>query len=246
MLYHKAWLESRVRFLAGGAVLAAYCVSFVQQSRLNFPPVYEPMLPYSAHVWRGIYNGPDTMVFVLMAAMLGLGGIEREREPGSCAFTLALPVTRVRLLWPRIAVALLELVVLAAIPLVVVPWMSASIGRVYPAALAARFALLFAVTGALWVSASVLCSVTMSATHTNVVAAVLAPAACAAIFGGTPLGRHPGFNPFNVMNGARLPFLDRSTDLLIGPLPWATLAAFVLVSAALLAAAAAAARRRDF
>src|SRR5262249_19299677 len=133
MLYYKAWLESRVRFLAAGAVLSLYCLTFVQRARIDFPPVLEPMLPYTAHVWRGIYHGLVAIVFVVMAGLLGLGGLERERESGSCAFTLALPVNRLQLLWPRVVVAMFEMATLTVIPLIVVPWASASIGREYPA-----------------------------------------------------------------------------------------------------------------
>src|SRR6516165_1405017 len=145
MLYYKAWLESRVRFLAAGAVLSLYCLTFVQRARLDFPPIREPMLTYTAHVWRGIYNGLDAVVFVVMAGLLGLGGLERERESGSYAFTLALPVNRLQLLWPRVAVAMFEMAALAVIPLIVVPWASASIGREYPVVDAVRFAVLFAI-----------------------------------------------------------------------------------------------------
>src|SRR5882672_4152461 len=152
MLFYKAWLESRVRFLAGGVVLTAYCTSFVRQARINFPPVLEPTLPYSAYIWRGVYDGLDTLVFVLVAVMLGLGGLERERGAGTAGFTLGLPVTRMQLLWPRIAVAALEVAALAAVPLAVVPWLSAGIGRPYSFAQALPFALLFAVTGTVWAS----------------------------------------------------------------------------------------------
>ena len=246
MLYYKAWLESRVRFLAAGALLSLYSLTFVQRARLDFPPALEPLLPYTAHVWRGIYNGLDAVVFVVMAVLLGLGGLERERESGSCAFTLALPVTRLQLLCPRVAVAMFEMAALAAIPLVVVPWASASIGREYPVVHAVRFAMLFAITGTLWVSAGVLMSIAVSGTYSSFAASLLAPAICAAVFSSTALRTYPVLSPLNVMNGSRLPFLDRSTNLLIGPLPWTTLAAFLLVSAGLLAIATAASRRRDF
>lgn len=246
MLYYKAWLESRVRFLAAAAVLSLYCLTFVQRSRLDFPPIREPMLTYTAHVWRGIYNGLPAVVFVIMTGMLGLGGLERERESGSCAFTLALPVSRLQLLWPRVAVAMFEMVALTAIPLIVVPWASSSIGHEYPVVHAVRFAVLFAITGTLWVSAGVLVSIALPGNYTSLAASVLAPAICAAVFSSAILRAHPALNPLNVMNGSRLPFLDRSTDLLIGPLPWTTLATVILVSAGLLAIATRASQWRDF
>jgi ABC-2 type transport system permease protein len=246
MLYYKAWLESRVRFLAAAAVLSLYCVSFVQQSRINFPSAFEPGLLYTKYVWRGIYDGLDVIVFVIVAALLGLGGLEQEREAGSAGFTLALPVSRAQLLWPRIVVAMFEMIALAAIPLVVVPWISASLGREYPVVHALRFAVLFAVTGTLWVSAGALVSVAVSSSHAAMVASVITPAVCAAVFSGTALRAHPALNPFNVMNGARLPFVNPVTALADGALPWTALLSFMLVSAILLAASAFGTSRRDF
>jgi ABC-type transport system involved in multi-copper enzyme maturation permease subunit len=245
MLYYKAWLESRVRFLAAAAVQSLYCVTFIQRARIDFPPALEPTLTYTGHVWRGIYNGLDLVVFIIMAALLGLGGLEREREVGTDGFTLALPLSRVQLLRPRVVVAMLEMAVLAAIPLVVVPWASSSIGREYPVVDAARFAMLFAIIGTLWVAAVVLGSVALSG-YASLVAALLAPAICAAASSGTLFRAYPYASPFNVMNGARLPFLNRTTALVAGPLPWTALIAFVAVSAALLSVAAAVASRKDF
>jgi len=246
MLWYKAWLESRVRFLATGVVLSAYCVSFVRQARYNFPPIMEPALPYAGYIWRGIYNGLDTLVFVIVAVMLGLGGLQRERTLGSAGFTLGLPTTRLRLLVPRAAVALLEMTSLAAIPLIVVPWLSASIGRAYPIAQAAQFAALFAVTGAVWVSAGFFWSAVFSGEHTGTIACVLTPILYAAAVNGTGLRRFPLANIFNLMNGNRLPFLDVTTFLLVGPLPSTTLIGVALAALALFGAASAVTAREDF
>src|SRR5262249_59472308 len=127
MLYYKAWLESRVRFLAAGAVLSLYCLTFIQRARIDFPPVLEPMLPYTAHVWRGIYHGLVAIVFVVMAGVLGGGGPEREREAGSCAVTLAPPVEKILIFWPRVGVARFEMSTPARIPPILVSLASARI-----------------------------------------------------------------------------------------------------------------------
>ncbi len=246
MLWYKFWLESRVRFLASGVVLAAYCVSFVQQARYNFPPVMEPALPYSGYVWRGIYNGIDTLVFVIVAVMLGLGGLQRERSTGSAGFTLALPTTRLDLLMPRAAVALVQVALLAMIPVVIVPWMSSRIGHVYPIAQSLKFAGLFAITGAVWVSAGFFWSAVFTGEHTATIACILTPILYAATVNGTALRQYPSANIFNVMSGARLPVLDRTTSLLVGPFPWTTMLAMTLVAAALLCAAVVVTSREDF
>lgn len=246
MLIYKAWRESRVRFLAAGVVLSAYCISFVRQARYNFPPVLEPALPYSAYVWRGIYNGLDTLVFVLVGVMLGLGGLERERGAGTAGFTLALPVTRLQLLLPRFVVAVLEIVLLAAIPLVVVPGSSAGIGRPYSFAQALPFALLFAVTGTVWVTVGSLWSTGCAGDHTGTIASILTPIVYAGAIGGTDLRHHPALNLFNVMNGSRLPFLDPTTSLITGPLPWMMLGVFLLTCTGLFGVSALITARRDF
>jgi ABC-type transport system involved in multi-copper enzyme maturation permease subunit len=224
--------------------MSIYCATFVQGARLNFPPIREPGLTYTAYMWRGIYNGLDMVVFVIVAAILGLGGLEQEREAGSAGFTLALPVSRARLLWPRVAVAMFEMTALAAIPLLVVPWVSASIGHEYPVIHALRFAILFAITGTLWVSAGVLVSVAVSGNSAAIVASLLTPAVCAAVF--STLRSHAVLSPFNVMNGSRLSFVNPITALPEGPLPWAALLSFVAMGAVVLSSASALSARRDF
>jgi len=245
-LFYKAWLESRVRFLASAGVLAAYCISFVQQARLNFPPVFEPRLPYTVYIWRGVYNGIDTLLFVVVALVLGLGGLQRERAAGTADFTLALPLTRIRLLLPRAAVAMGEVAALAIIPAIVVPWMSSRIGHVYPVADAIRFAALFVATGAVWVSAGIFWSTVTSAELTGAVAAILTPVVYVATVSSTALRRWPAANIFNVMNGAHLPYLDPATSLFTGRFPWGAALVLTLVAAGLVAASAAAATRSDF
>jgi ABC-2 type transport system permease protein len=247
MLWHKAWLESRVRFLVSAVVLSAYCVSFVQRARFDFPPLTEPTLRYSVFVWRGIYNGADTLMFVIVAVMLGLGGLQRERAAGTASYTLALPVSRLRLLATRVAVGWIEIAALASIPVLVVPWMSSHLaGRVYPVSQTLEFALLFAFTGTVWVASGCLWSAVFSGEHTGTVACVLTPVLYAAAINGTRLRQFPGVNILNVMNGTGMPYLDRVTALLIGPLPWTNLVAVACVAAALFGVAAFVTARRDF
>ncbi len=245
-LFYKAWLESRVRFFASAGVLAAYCVSFVHDARNNFPPVLDPALPYTAYVWRGVYDGIDTLLFVVVALMLGLGGLQRERAAATAEFTLALPSTRIRLLLPRAAVALGEVAVLAIIPAIVVPWMSSRIGHAYPVADAVRFAGLFIATGAVWVSAGIFWSTVTTAELTGAVAAILTPAMYAAAVTGTGIRRWPVANIFYVMNGAHLPYVDSATRLFTGGVPWPAMFVLAMVAAALLAASAVALARSDF
>lgn len=92
MLLARAWYETRARFgLAAAAMTATWLAG----------------------------QGPDSAktLFVMLAIVLGGGSLRQERALGTAGFTLALPVTRRALVTARIAVGLVELAVLAAIPL---------------------------------------------------------------------------------------------------------------------------------
>src|SRR5207244_5846419 len=106
--------------------------------------------------------------------------------------------------------------------------------------------LLFGATGAVWVSAGILWSAIVVAEQTGAVACLATPAVYAVIVTGTPLGRWPGANIFNVMNGAHLSFLDPATALFTGRFPWQAVAGPVGVAAVLLAASGMVVRRADF
>jgi ABC-2 type transport system permease protein len=231
VLWWKAWRESRGRFLSAAIVLAAFCWSSVGSARLDFPPRFEPHLPYTTFIWRGIYNGPNVIVFVIVSIALGLGGVMRERAVGTAPFTLSLPVSRLALFGSRAGVGALQVVALAAIPALIVPWMSSRIGHPYPAIQAWLFAGLFAVVGLVWFAAGLLMSTLFTGEHTPTAAGLLLP------FGHLALASMPGVRPigslnlFNVINGSGLAYLDAGTSLLVGPFPSAMLA--VLLAAAL-------------
>jgi ABC-2 type transport system permease protein len=58
-------------------------------------------------------------MWILSVVLLGMGGIIREKAAGISSLTLALPVSRMRLLTSRIAVGVLE-----AMALGIVPWLA--------------------------------------------------------------------------------------------------------------------------
>lgn len=246
MLWHKAWRESRVRFLVSAAVLSFLCASFVNGARHNFPPIFEPTMPYSVFIWRGIYNGPNRLLFVLMVLVLGLGGLQRERASGTAACTLALPVGRFLLVSTRAAVGFLEVATLSVIPVLIVPMLSLRIGHFYPTTQAVQFALLFTSAGAVWLAAGFLMSTALTSEHTPTAGCVLAPFLYLAIVNGSSLQRFPAINLFNVMNGSRMPYFDPKSAFLIGPPPWTTLAVLAIVAVGLLSVAARVTQRQDF
>lgn len=244
-LWHKAWLESRTRFLAGVAVVALYCVTFVQAARFTYPPSLAPTMAYSEFVWRGIYSGIDVTIFVLLALLFGLGGVQRERALGTALFTLSLPIDRSALVVVRAIVAVVEVAAIALIPVVVVPGLSPHYARhSYPVAQALEFAFLFTSVGAVWVAIGLVWSTVLVGEHSTVVACVMTPVLYV-IAVNTPTVREvPVVNLFNVMNGFRLPYLDPHTSFLVA-WPWTTLLVLAVVTAGGMVAAVHITNRQD-
>jgi ABC-2 type transport system permease protein len=246
VLWWKAWRESRARFLSSAVILAVYCASAVNRARLDFPPRYEPLLPYTTFIWRNIYNGPDTLMLVVVTLVLGLGGLMRERASGTAAFTLALPVGRLSLITSRAGVGLLETIGLATIPAWIVPALSSRIGHVYPVDQAWLFAGLFAIAGLVWFAAGFAMSVLLDGEHTATAGCLLLPFVYLGAVNVAGVNRLSAVNVFNVMNGRGLPGFDAATSLLGRPIPWTTLTAILIEAAPLLGIAALVAVRRDY
>jgi hypothetical protein len=94
MLWQKAWIESRGRFLLGVAATLTACA-------------------YSWYANRLANQGVPRTTFIVFCFLLGMGGLLREHAVGTAPFTLALPVSRLRLVGTRAAVGWIELVALA-------------------------------------------------------------------------------------------------------------------------------------
>src|SRR5262245_8916000 len=111
-LLYKAWLESRARFLVGAVLLSAVTIALVRFFLRNLAHLGTPPDDWLRPVSFMVFGGPPSMVFVLLALILGLGGLQRERAAGTAPFTLGLPVTRLQLVAARTMVGLVETAVL--------------------------------------------------------------------------------------------------------------------------------------
>ena len=123
MLWYKAWLETRWRFLIGLAVLVCSAVAAV----LVYPKVMRlmPLVPardvggdmglrireladlardYRGYVWSQWFRQDGK--WLIFAALLGSGGLLPQASGGAALFTLSLPVSRHRLLAIRAAAGL--------------------------------------------------------------------------------------------------------------------------------------------
>jgi ABC-2 type transport system permease protein len=155
MLWRKAWAESRARFLLAVLVLAMISLFVIGWQDAS----------------RVLFGGVSRTIYMLFAIILGQGGLVRERDIGTAPFTLALPVTRRRLMLLRAAAGAVELVALAAVPIVAIVVTAPFVAHPYPLAAAVTFGLRWIVGGAVLFALGFLASATVTGEYTPFVAA---------------------------------------------------------------------------
>ena len=219
MLWHKAWLESRVRFLLGVTMMTAVCA-------------------YSVYAHRSAYQGIVRNVFMVLCFLLGVGGLLRERAVGTAPFTLALPVSRVRLMATRAAVGWLELVALAFVPLMIAMSLSPLVGDRFGIGQGVRVSAMWVTGGSALLAVAFLASSLFAGEYT---AFVIAWIVLFAHTIGTQLAR--------LARPALLPYLFTVQEIMSGfrgPVPSTITAALVVVTCALVASAVLVIDQKDF
>ena len=245
MLWFKAWRESRVRFLLSAVALAVICASFVFFRVDASSGIGDEPLSYAVYIWRNTYKGYLRELFMILTILLGLGGLAPERDHRTVGFTLALPVSRWRLLVTRVLVGFAEVILLATVPAVVLPILSPLVGQAYPSAQAWSFTILWATVGSLIFAMSVLASVVLGGEFTAPIAALLGLVSYS-FLADRPLVERHLVDIHDVMSGTNMAYFTEPAGVLTGPLPWSTLFAVLLTTAALIVIGAAITNRRDF
>jgi ABC-2 type transport system permease protein len=244
MLWYKAWLESRARFLLSACTVALLCVAFVLLHR-EAAELADHSRSYVEYIWRIVYKGYLREIFVLLAVLLGVGGLMRERDHGTTTFTLALPVSRWRLVFIRAAVGVLEVLGLSVLPALILPSMSSLVGEVYPWSQAWQFGLLWSVSGAFFFAIGFLASIFFAGEYTAPVVAVIA------MLGYSLAVELPQIERFapdvhDLMSGVDMPYFRSDVYLLTGTLPWTALAVILFAVSCSLILAAKVTDRQDF
>jgi ABC-type transport system involved in multi-copper enzyme maturation permease subunit len=148
MLYYKAWLETRTRFFTAVAVTLAVCLfwtlahtwiennwqrDFIEHPDWNYQPWFlRAVRDYPFFLWHFVYAEMFQKIWVILAVLLGIGGLTREAAHGSAGFTLSLPVSRLRLFRTRALIAVGELFALAVIALATIVIGSRVMSLPYP------------------------------------------------------------------------------------------------------------------
>jgi ABC-2 type transport system permease protein len=249
MLYYKLWLESRLRFLIAASVMTAYC-AVIMPLLVLLPTLHNthPRIPmsYIVLVNTNVYYNAPVIIFLVFTVLLGLCGLPRERTKGTAAFTLALPVSRVRIVITSAIVGLIETCVLAFLPMLSIICVSASIHHHYPLSQALGFTLLWIPCGFVWLSIAFALSSFIKDDYL-VQAAAIGLFLLYLILTLSPLHVAAPMNVLRIMSGDRMPYFNRDSGLLlINALPWRLLSALLLISAALLIGSSQLTKRQDF
>ena len=253
-MWHKAWLETRWRFLIGFGLLVLLSMGTV----MGYPMVARRLLTlqmvpdgqdlvgraireslelsrtFRGYVWMNTFRQNLTQLGTLFAILLGSGGLRTERM--GTLFTLSLPVSRRSLILTRAACGLSELCALTMIPALVIPMMAPAIGE--------RYALLDAVVHGvcLFVTAAAFFSLTFWFSTTSpdvwrpgllVCGIAVLVAVCEAVL--------PGTASFGIFHAMRGDSYFRSATL-----PWTGLVLAIVVSALSLRRAVVVVERQDY
>ncbi|HEX4750454.1 MAG TPA: hypothetical protein VH302_12995 [Bryobacteraceae bacterium] len=252
MLWYKAWRESRGRFLLTALVLTAFCLFAVLyepylQAGMRIPlPLHLSKGVHSEYIFNLIYSGQAKGLFALLVIFLGLGGLQRERSHNTAVFTLALPVSRLRIIGTQSALGIVELAVLALLPAVLLPALCPLIHQSFPVAEALHFSVLWFACGIVIYSFSFFLAVVTPGEYT-------APVACYVLLMlHTVLAQWHPLKPYRlnlmwIMGEYRTMQWDTAhTMLLPPPLSWTVLWVLALISTAVFAGAIRVTARQDF
>jgi ABC-2 type transport system permease protein len=253
MLWYKAWVESRVRFMLAATVTLLLCAAsvFWHDAIRSFLATHSgPADTYVSYIYRVLYQGFPKILFLTFAMILGMGGLLRERELGTAGFTLALPASRARLTLVRAAVGLIEVITLAMMPAIVIAAVSPIVHETYPVSQAVEFGLLWSAGGAALFSVAFLASSLFAGDYTAFVVAEIV------LFGHTvstqfvriarPATRPYLFTVQEIMSGFRMTYFDPQRHLLVGPFPEIPVAALGLFTCVLIACALRYTATKDF
>jgi ABC-2 type transport system permease protein len=245
MLWLKSWRESQARFLLSALAIVALCTGFVFFHREGTAAISNQPLTYVEYIWEIVYRGYLRELFVLFSMLLGFGGLLREQDHGTVGFTLALPVSRLRLVSVRAAVGLSEVAALSLLPGLVIPGLSPLVGQSYPWAEALKFALLWTSAGAFFFVIGFLASNIFFGEFTAPGAAFLG-LVLYSVIADLPVLEQYSLDIHDIMSGKGMPYFQLHGALLVGPLPWIALAGILLISLGLIGLAYRITTSRDF
>jgi ABC-type transport system involved in multi-copper enzyme maturation permease subunit len=245
MLWYKSFREIRLVTLVGFLGLGVACALIVLNQQTMRAHADVPMT-YVTYIWKSVYNSIGRDIFVILCVILGSGGLLQERVHGTSGFTLALPVSRRRIVFTRAAIGYLGVLALASAPVAIVPIVSRFVGQQYPVGQNIGFFFLWAGCGAVFYGLTFVLAHWIEGDYLSVLVAIPSLMLYGALLNLPWLSQVRMLNIFDVLNGEEMPFFNEAQHLLVAPLPWLALGVMVVVSAAFVSLAARRVEPLDF
>jgi ABC-2 type transport system permease protein len=219
MLWYKAWLETRSRFLIALVGSVALCSRLVIIFLRKEAPTQLGQVLHATH---------ETLagVWLLAVTLIMMGGLLREKAVGSSSFTLSLPVSRLRLMSVRIAIGLAEAILLAILPWIAMLFSAKVAGKTPVIAQAGIHVFLLLGGGVLFLAASFLISSFVEGEYTAPIVS------CGAIIMLAYLMSDDKFLPYSpwaFMRGSE--YFHWRTAQFVGPIPWIHAGVLVAIAA---------------
>ena len=239
MLWYKAWLETRARFLLCLLGTTAICGAFTIRTQAQAMPDTSPWYFASVNFYAHQYLAG---MWLLSAVLLGMGGLVREGAAGTAAFSLALPVSRRAMAGVRIGCGAVQMVLMG-----VVPWMAIGGGTLvggHPLEWdqVGRYLVLLLSGGFVYFSGSLLVSSLVEGEYTGPAVAMVIVIVSALVPGMVKSWRP--FSVIGLISGGDL--LDKQRYLLRDPFPWLPVGVSLVLTAALLWLSVRAVESREF
>jgi ABC-2 type transport system permease protein len=238
MLWYKAWLETRSRFIITIVGCAALCSMWVVEfSKLTTRSSEATGFFYLLHAIHGVL----AFVWILSVILLMMGGLLQEQVVGSSSYTLTLPVSRFHLMAVRIVMGLAQALVLAVVPWLMVLLVSGSASKTYPISQVCFHVFLLWCGGMVFVALAVLISSIVEGQYT---APIVSIGMSVLLVNALKAERLNPYSPWTFMVGSE--YFQRRTGLLSGQFPLLHAAAFCAVAILLLCLSIRVIQRRDF
>jgi ABC-2 type transport system permease protein len=247
MLWYKAWRESRIRFLLSAALITCMCFTFTLLQGRLYPGIaheHAAVHNYTQYIHWTVYGGVTRGILQLSCLVLALGGLQRDKREGTLGFTLALPVSRVRLVLTRAATGLAEVLVLSLLPPFFITGASHLIHQPMPLGYGLQFIPLWTIGGMVTFGIAFIFSVLFTNEYVALAAAYMT------YFFYLAGVRHPrlkyNLHVADFMSGQFPGQLDRSTMLWGNTYPLTPIIGFFIAGVILVAVSTFVTTRQDF
>lgn len=218
MLWYKAWLESRSRFIIALVGCTALCSMWIVEfSKLAHSASESAGFFYLIHTIHGVLAA----VWIVSIILLLMGGLLQEQAVGSSHFTLALPVSRFHLMSVRIVMGLAQGFLLTIVPWIVMLFVSGAAGKTYPISQVCYHVFLLWSGGMVFVAVAVLVSSIVEGQYTAPAAAIGISVLLVNALKAKSLSI---YSPWAFMAGSE--YFQRATGFLSGQFPFVHAAAF--------------------